>query len=74
MPNERLNCYNKQLKRRSKVISIFPSEQSLLRLACSLLMEISEQWESSSAHSYISPEKSRAFKEKILNSTPPHQP
>lgn len=61
---------NKQLKRRSKVISIFPSEKSLLRLACSLLMEISEQWESPSAHSYISPDKTREFQEKVLNSPP----
>lgn len=60
---------NKQLKRRSKVISIFPSERSLLRLACSLLMEISEQWESPSAHSYISPDKTREFQKKALNSS-----
>lgn len=60
---------NKQLKRRSKVISIFPSEKSLLRLACSLLIEISEQWESPSAYSYISPDKTREFREKALNPT-----
>ncbi len=63
---------NKQLKRRSRVISIFPSEKSLLRIACSLLMEISEQWENS--HCYISPEKTREFKEKTTIATPSIQP
>jgi len=36
---------NRQLKRRIKVVSIFPNEASFLRLLSALLMEQSEEWE-----------------------------
>jgi putative transposase len=36
---------NKQLKRRTRVASLFPNEASLLRLASAILIEISEEWE-----------------------------
>jgi transposase-like protein len=39
---ERLNL---ELKRRTRVASLFPNEQSLERLVTALLMEISEEWE-----------------------------
>jgi len=35
---------NKELKRRTKVVGAFPNEDSLLRLAGSILMEINEEW------------------------------
>ena len=35
---------NKELKRRTKVVGAFPNEESLLRLAGSILMEINEEW------------------------------
>lgn len=36
---------NTILKRRSKAVGIFPNRESCIRYACSLLMEISEDWE-----------------------------
>jgi len=36
---------NRELKRRTKVVSLFPNEASLLRLATALLVEVSEEWE-----------------------------
>lgn len=35
---------NKELKRRTRVIGAFPNEQSLLRLAGSIMMDINEEW------------------------------
>lgn len=40
-----LERVNKELKRRTRVASLFPNEASLLRLVSALLMEISEDWE-----------------------------
>jgi transposase-like protein len=42
-PLERLN---REIKRRTRVASLFPNDASLLRLASALLIEISEEWES----------------------------
>lgn len=41
--NERVN---RELKRRTRVVSIFPNAQSLERLATAVLMEIDEDWQS----------------------------
>lgn len=41
-PLERIN---KELKRRTRVVGIFPNEKSCLRLVSALLREISEEWE-----------------------------
>jgi transposase-like protein len=41
---------NRQLKRRIRVVGLFPNESSLLRLSSALLAEISDEWESSSKH------------------------
>ncbi len=35
---------NKELKRRSKVVGAFPNQQSVLRLAVSILIDINEEW------------------------------
>jgi transposase-like protein len=40
-----LERLNKELKRRTRVATLFPNEDSLLRLATAVLMEVSEQWE-----------------------------
>lgn len=40
-----LERINQELKRRTRVASLFPNEASLLRLITALLVEISEQWE-----------------------------
>lgn len=37
---------NREIKRRTRVCSLFPNEESLLRLVSAVLMEISEEWES----------------------------
>ena len=47
----------RQLKRRTNVISIFPSEASLLRIVTAKAMGLSDEWEGISGKSYISPEK-----------------
>jgi putative transposase len=39
-----LERLNRELKRRSRVVSIFPNEASLLRLASAVLMEVDEGW------------------------------
>jgi putative transposase len=45
---------NKQIRRRTRVASIFPNPESCLRLVSAILMEISEQWEESKA--YLNPQ------------------
>ena len=47
----------KELKRRTNVISIFPSEASLLRIVTAKAMDLSDEWEGNSSKVYISPEK-----------------
>jgi len=40
-----LERVNKELKRRTRVATLFPNEESLMRLVSALLMEVSEEWE-----------------------------
>jgi transposase-like protein len=40
-----LERLNREVKRRTRVVGIFPNEASCLRLVSALLMEISEEWE-----------------------------
>ena len=35
---------NKEIKRRSKVVGAFPNQESVLRLAISILIDINEDW------------------------------
>ena len=37
---------NRELKRRTRVATLFPNDASLLRLVSAVLVEISEEWES----------------------------
>ena len=37
--------FNGQIKKRTRVVGLFPSEESLLRLVTGVLIEISETWE-----------------------------
>ena len=48
---------NRQLKRRTNVISVFPSEASLLRIVTAKAMDISDEWEGQGGRVYLSPEK-----------------
>ncbi|BCD62094.1 transposase [Nitratiruptor sp. YY08-26] len=50
-----LERINKEIRRRSKVVSIFPSRESYLRLIATYLMEYTEDWEIE--RSYIQPDK-----------------
>ena len=44
---------NHQIRRRTRVVSIFPNAASCLRLVSAILMEISDEWEDSRA--YLNP-------------------
>ena len=41
---------NGQIKKRTRVVGLFPSEESLLRLVTGILIEISETWETGKAY------------------------
>ena len=40
-----LERINKEIKRRTRVATLFPNEQAALRLVTAVLVEISEEWE-----------------------------
>ncbi|PKN99609.1 MAG: hypothetical protein CVU43_15070 [Chloroflexi bacterium HGW-Chloroflexi-5] len=40
-----LERINKEIRRRTRVVGVFPNEASSLRLVSALLMEISEEWQ-----------------------------
>ena len=50
-----LERVNQELKRRTRVASIFPNEASLLRLVSALLAETSDDWESSKIYLNMTP-------------------
>ncbi|BCD62898.1 transposase [Nitratiruptor sp. YY08-13] len=50
-----LERINKEIRRRSKVVSIFPSKESYLSLIATYLMEYTEDWEVDRC--YIQPDK-----------------
>ena len=42
---DQLERLNKEIKRRTRVATLFPNEASLLRLASAVLAETSQEWE-----------------------------
>ena len=40
-----LERVNQELRRRTRVVRLFPNEASLMRLVSALLVEVSEDWE-----------------------------
>jgi transposase-like protein len=40
-----LERLNKEIKRRTRVATLFPNEESLLRLVSAILVETSDEWE-----------------------------
>ncbi|MCX7417878.1 MAG: transposase, partial [Planctomycetia bacterium] len=44
-----LERINREIKRRTRVATLFPNEASLLRLASAVLSEISDEWETERA-------------------------
>jgi len=51
-----LERVNKEIKRRTRVATLFPNEKSLLRLVSAILAEISEDWETSKVYINVKPE------------------
>ena len=51
-----LERINEELKRRTRVATLFPHEASLLRLTSAVLMEISEEWETNRKYLSMEPE------------------
>jgi len=51
--NNGLERLNREVKRRTRVATLFPNEDSLLRLATAVLMEIDEEWQTEKR--YLSP-------------------
>ena len=45
-----LERLSQEIKRRTRVATLFPNEASLLRLASAVLMEISEEWETAKTY------------------------
>lgn len=59
-----LERLNREIRRRTKVVGIFPSMNSYIRLVTSYMIEYSEDW--SSSRSYINPEIINAIQQKLL--------
>lgn len=45
-----LERVNKEIRRRTRVVGVFPNEESCLRLVTAVLMEISDEWEAGKAY------------------------
>ena len=56
-----LERINKEVRRRSRIVSVFPSQASYIRLIGTYLMEYAEDWEME--RSYISPDKQQEVME-----------
>ena len=50
-----LERLNREIKRRTRVATLFPNEASLLRLVTGVLMELSEEWETSKRYLTMEP-------------------
>ena len=53
-PEGSVENLNNQIKKRTRVVDLFPSEESLLRLVAGILIEISESWETRKAYLTLS--------------------
>ena len=69
-----MECVNSQLKNRTRLIPVFPSEASLLRLLTARLMDLSDEWEGNYGRAYISPEKLEIIAEVIKSAAPQPSP
>jgi putative transposase len=50
-----LERLNKEIKRRTRIVTIFPNELACLRLVTAILMECSDEWESGKAYISLTP-------------------
>lgn len=55
-----LERLNREIRRRTRVVSIFPSEKSCLRLISSILVEVSEEWENGKVYLSLSKESDQS--------------
>ncbi len=55
-----LERLNKELKRRTRVATLFPNEASLLRLVSAMLMETDEEWQTQYRYLNMHPEDESA--------------
>ena len=69
-----MECVNSQLKKRTRLIPVFPSEASLLRLMTARLMDLSDEWEGNCGRAYISPEKLKIIAEVLKAAAPQPNP
>ncbi|MCI7004030.1 MAG: IS256 family transposase [Akkermansia muciniphila] len=69
-----MECVNSQLKKRTRLIPVFPSEASLLRLLTARLMDLSDEWEGNYGRAYISPEKLEIIAEVLRAAAPQPSP
>jgi len=53
-----LERLNREIKRRTRVATLFPNEASLLRLVTGVLMELSEEWETGKRYVTFEPQES----------------
>ena len=51
-----LERVNKEIKRRTRVATLFPNDDSLLRLVSAVLIELSEDWETGKVYLNIETE------------------
>ena len=70
-----MESINRQIKRKTNVISIFPSEASLLRIVTAKAMDLSDEWEGINGKAYISPQNLQQAAEVLkAASSHPHNP
>ena len=69
-----MECVNSQLKKRTRLIPVFPSEASLLRLMTARLIDLSDEWEGNCGRAYISPEKLKIIAEVLKAAAPQPSP
>jgi transposase-like protein len=50
-----LERLNQEIRRRTRVVGIFPNEEACLRLVSAVLMEISDEWEASRTYMALNP-------------------
>lgn len=50
-----LERLNREIRRRTRVVGIFPNEEACLRLVSAILMEISDEWEASRTYIALTP-------------------
>lgn len=60
-----LERLNREIRRRTRVVGIFPSMDSYLRLVTAYMIEYSEDW--TVGHGYIKPEIIKQIQEELLN-------